>query len=98
MLEERSAKANVLSMNPSDSPTYSVSFRLQKTTTEFAFVSVPVTAELLLPQDDGTARLNGSALAQRAIAMGQEPGVKWHQEGSAVELHPVQMPPAGGQS
>ena len=28
-------------------PTYSVSFRLQRTTTEFAFVSVPVTAVIL---------------------------------------------------
>ncbi|HEV2949388.1 MAG TPA: hypothetical protein VGX70_18580 [Gemmataceae bacterium] len=35
-------------------PTYSVSIRLQRTTTEVAFVSVPVTADLMIEQPDGT--------------------------------------------
>jgi hypothetical protein len=78
--------------------TYSVSFRLQRTTTEFAFVSVPVTSDLLLPQADGTARLNGPALAQRAIELGHASSLTWHPEGTAVELHPIQVAPPAAQA
>ena len=37
-------------------PNYSISFRLQRTTTEFAFVRVPVTGDLMIEQPGGPRR------------------------------------------
>ncbi len=78
-----------------DAPTCSISIRLQRTTTEFAFVSVPVAAELLRTQADGTARLDAAALAKRAIELGEAESVAWHPEGTALALHPIQVAPPG---
>jgi len=76
-------------------PVYSVSFRLQRTTTEVAFVSVPVTADLMVAQPDGSGRIDVIRLVQRAVEMGRTPGVAWEPEGQRVEPHPVQVPPPG---
>jgi hypothetical protein len=76
-------------------PTYSVSFRLQRTTTEAAFVSVPVTDDLIVEQPDGTGRIDVTRLVQRAVEMGQAPGVVWQPEGQQVQPHPIQTPPPG---
>jgi hypothetical protein len=76
-------------------PTYSVSFRLQRTTTEVAFVSVPVTADLMIDQPDGTGRIDVARMVQRAIEMGQAPGIVWQPENQQVQPHPIQMPPPG---
>ena len=76
-------------------PTYSVSFRLQRTTTEVAFVSVPVTADLMIEQPDGTGRIDVAKMVQRAVALGQAPGVAWQPEGQQVQPHPIQTPPPG---
>ena len=76
-------------------PTYSDSFRLQRTTTEVAFVSVPVTADLMTEQPDGTGRIDGARMVQRAVEMGQAPGVAWQPEGRQVQPHPIQTPPPG---
>jgi hypothetical protein len=72
---------------------YSVSFRLQRTTTEFAFVSVPVTGDLMVKQPDGTARIDVAKMVQRAIEMGRDSGVAWQPEGQYIEPHPIQTPP-----
>jgi hypothetical protein len=79
----------------SQGPTYSVSFRLQRTTTEFAFVSVPVTADLLVEQSDGTGRIDVNKMIARAIELGQAPDVPWQPEERHVRPHPIQMPPPG---
>jgi hypothetical protein len=76
-------------------PTSSVSFRLQRTTTEFTFVSVPVTADLIVEQPDGTGRIDVPRLVQRAVELGQTVEVEWHTEGQEVQPHPVQTPPPG---
>jgi hypothetical protein len=76
-------------------PTYSVSFRLQRTTTEFAFVSVPVSADLMVEQPDGTGRIDVAKMVERAIEMGRAPGVAWQPEDQQVQPHPIQMPPPG---
>ena len=76
-------------------PTYSVSFRLQRTTTEFAFVSVPVTGDLMIEQPDGTGRIDVAKMVERAIEMGQASGVSWQPEGQQVQPHPIQTPPLG---
>jgi hypothetical protein len=80
-------------MSDPEVPAYSISYRLRRTTTEFAFVSVPVTADLLNKQPDGTGRLDGNRVVQRAIEMGQAPGVEWTLEERQIQPHPVQMPP-----
>jgi hypothetical protein len=36
----------------------SVQFRLQRVTTEYCYINVPVTSDLMIPQPDGTGRLN----------------------------------------
>jgi hypothetical protein len=76
-------------------PTYSVAFRLQRTTTEVAFVSVPVTADLIIEQPDGTGRIDVAKMVQRATEMGQAPGVAWQPESQQVQPHPTQTPPSG---
>lgn len=74
---------------------YSVSFRLQRTTTEFAFVSVPVSADLTILQPDGTRRIDVAKLVERAVEMGELQGVAWHIEQQEVQPHPIQTPPPG---
>jgi hypothetical protein len=74
---------------------YSVSFRLQRTTTEVAFVSVPVTADLIVEQPDGTGRIDVTKIVERAVEMGQAPGVVWQSESQQVQPHPIQAPPPG---
>jgi hypothetical protein len=76
-------------------PTYSVSFRLQRTTSEFAFVSVPVSEELIVRQPDGSGRIDVQKMVQRAVELGQAPHVEWQLEGQEVRPHPIQMPPDG---
>lgn len=76
-------------------PTYSVSFRLQRTTTEYAFVSVPVSADLMIEQPDGSGRIDVAKMVQRAIEMGQAQCVSWHLEEQQVQPHPIQAPPPG---
>ena len=53
-------------------PTYSISFRLQRTTTEVAFVSVPVSADRR-SSSPGTGRIDVNKMVERAIEMEQRP-------------------------
>jgi len=73
--------------------TYSVSLRLQRTTTEFAFVSVPLTADLTIAKPDGTGQIDVEKMVQRAVEMGQASSVSWQKEEQHVKPHPVQMAP-----
>jgi hypothetical protein len=72
---------------------YSVSFRLQRTTTEFAFVSVPVSVDMIIRQTDGSGRLDVPKMTARAIEMGQAIETVWEQETQDVQMHPIQMAP-----
>ena len=47
---------------------HAVSLRLQRTTTEAGFISVPVTLDLMIRQLDGTVRLDVSKIDEEAIA------------------------------
>jgi hypothetical protein len=73
--------------------TFSVSIRVQRTTTEEAFVSVPVTPDLIVTQPDGTGRIDTGKLFSRAVEMGHESSVVWQTETQEVQLHPIQVPP-----
>jgi len=74
----------------------SVSFRLQRVTTEAAHVSVPLSDDLWLPNPDGsgTFTLNSDKLAAIAIEMGKLPSTSWTVDDDVViTLHPLQIPP-----
>ncbi len=73
--------------------TYSVSFRLQRVTVEYAYVSVPVTSDLIAKQEDGTGRIDVPRMVQRAVEMGQSPDVRWHPEDQQIQPHPLQKAP-----
>lgn len=79
-------------MNEPIVPTYSVSFRLQRTTTEFAFVSVPVTLELMIERPGGKGRIDVAKMVQRAIELGRAQGVAWPLEGQQIRPRPIQTP------
>jgi hypothetical protein len=75
-------------------PTYSVTFRLQRTTTESAFVSVPVTSDLIVVMNDGKGRLAVEKMLLRAAKLGADVNLDWQFERRVVEPHPVQsLPP-----
>jgi hypothetical protein len=74
-------------------PNYSVSFRLQRTTTEFAFVSVPVTHDLMLERPDGTGSLDVERMVERAVEMASASEVMWQHESCHIQPHPIQTPP-----
>jgi hypothetical protein len=74
---------------------YSISFRLQRTTVETAFIKVPVTNDLMIAQPDGTGRIDVDKMVARAIELGQETTVLWVPESQQVRPHPIQVPPPG---
>lgn len=74
-------------------PSYSVSFRLQRTTTEFAFVSVPVTDDLMRERPDGSWGFEVEKMVERAIEMAGASEVTWQPESCRIHLHPIQMAP-----
>jgi hypothetical protein len=80
-------------MNDESQKTFSISMRLQRTITEFAFVSVPVTQELLVDQSDGTQRLDVNKVTQYALELGQTHGLNWQPEDAQIQLHPIQTAP-----
>ena len=79
--------------------TYSISFRLRRTTYEEAFVSVPVTDDLwqVTPDEQGRIHLDSNKAMEVALSLGARPEICWRLEGtSLVELHPVQVAPNEG--
>ena len=76
--------------------TYSISFRLRRTTYEEVFVSVPVTDDLWqdTPDHQGRVRLDGKKAMDAALRLGADPEICWKSEGTPIiELHPVQTAP-----
>lgn len=75
-------------------PTYSISVRLQRTTTEECFVSVPVTDDVMQePDADGVMRLDAAKVIAAAVELG-EASAEWTQESRQVTPHPIQKPPS----
>src|SRR5438105_1040919 len=72
-----------------DPANYSVSFRLQRTTTEYAYVLVPITPDLV--KDEG--HLDVTKLSQAAIEKGRMTSVVWYPDDQKVALHPIQKLP-----
>lgn len=72
---------------------YSISFRLQRTTVEETYVSVPVTDALLReePAEDGSFRIDTEKFVAAAIELGS--GADWLPENQQVVPHPIQKAP-----
>jgi hypothetical protein len=82
-------------MTPTDASEqrYSISLRIQRITTEFAFVRVPVTSDIIDEKFDGTGRINTAKLIQGGIDLGNLPDVLWTIEERTIQPHPIQTPP-----
>jgi hypothetical protein len=79
--------------------TYSIMLRLRRVTVEDAYVAVPVTGSILVPDEEGTLRVNPDAFVTEAIRISGDPRVEWQVESTTTEPHPVQGPlPEGRQS
>jgi hypothetical protein len=81
---------------PEDEAIYvdSVSWRLIRTTVEYAYVSVPIAGDMVKPDAQGVYRIQAEAMGQRAVDMGQSPEVVWYREQQRIDLHPQQKEPA----
>ncbi|MER6208798.1 hypothetical protein ACWDG9_26245 [Streptomyces sp. NPDC001073] len=73
---------------------YSVSVRLQRTTVEERYVSVPVTDAVMRaePDPDGSRRLDADKLLAAAIELGRD-DTDWLPEEREVTIHPIQKAP-----
>jgi len=47
----------------------------------------------MIRQPDGTARLDGAKMMQRAVEMGQAADIPWELESQQVQPHLIQTPP-----
>lgn len=75
----------------SDARTYSIQVRLQRTTVEDGYVSVPITGAVTMQHEDGSTRVDGAAVFAAALRMGADPRVEWKAETTQVQVHPLQM-------
>ena len=80
-------------MNDDSKNTFSISMRLQRTISEFTFVSIPINDEVLVQHADGTKRVDVDKLTQQAIILGDLHSLEWHLEEQKVQLHPIQTAP-----
>jgi hypothetical protein len=70
-------------------PSYSIKFRMQRTTKESGFVSVPITTDLF--REDG--HLDAEKAMQLAVKMAEQKSMGWEPEGEPiVSPHPLQLP------
>jgi hypothetical protein len=76
---------------------YSIQFRLQRVTIEHAFVTVPVTSEVMVEGPDGKGKLDVAKLTERAVEISRDPGVKWYVEKQGTTPHPIQRPMEPGE-
>lgn len=83
---------------PDDAMTYSISLRLRRTTIDYAYISVPVTGDVVKRDAQGVGRLDVVELTRLALEMGKDPGVTWYQEEQTAEPHPVQKARDPGES
>ena len=74
--------------------TYSISVRLQRTTTEEAYLSVPVDEAIMQdePAADGNYRIDPGKLWAAAIRLAEH-STNWTIEDQQVNPHPVQKAP-----
>jgi hypothetical protein len=74
--------------------TYSISVRLQRTTTEECYVSVPVGEAVMAdePERDGSWRLDPAKVMAAAVELGAATD-DWVLEEREISVHPIQKAP-----
>ena len=72
--------------------TSSISVRLQRTTTEETYLSVPVDAAIMQPAPDGSYRIDPGKLWAQAIRLAEQ-SADWTVEDRQVRAHPIQKAP-----
>ena len=72
--------------------TLSISVRLRRRQTETAQVSVPITEEVMRPDNEGGGqKLDVDKIIEAAIRLGKLNSTEWEIEGEPeIQLHPVQ--------
>jgi len=88
-----------------EEPPYSISVRVRRTTTGYAYIAVPVSDELMQTDESGAvacdpagfAHLDPGKVLQRALELAQSPNVRWHPEEEQIEPHPTQKAPERGE-
>jgi hypothetical protein len=72
--------------------TLSISVRLRRRQTETAQVSVPITEDVMQPDEEGAGKkLDVDKIIEAALQLGKHDSVEWEIEGEPeVQLHPVQ--------
>jgi hypothetical protein len=75
--------------------TLSISVRLRRRQTETAQVSVPITEEVMRPNDEGGGlKMDVDKIIEAAIQLGKLNSTEWEMEGEPeIQLHPVQNSP-----
>jgi hypothetical protein len=79
--------------------TLSISVRLRRRQTETAQVSVPITEEVMRPDDEsGALKMDVDKIIEAAIQLGKLDSTAWEIEGEPeIQLHPVQNASAGSE-
>jgi hypothetical protein len=73
----------------------SISVRLRRRQTETAQVSVPITEEVMRPNDEGGGlKMDVDKIIEAALQLGKLNSTEWEIEGEPeIQLHPVQKDP-----
>ncbi len=71
--------------------THSIRVTLQKISTEYLNVEVPINNDVLQPANaDGTVKVDGKKVLQMAIEIGEKAEEGWRVENSSIQVHPTQ--------
>ena len=75
--------------------TLSMSVRLRRVRTETTTVSVPITQEVMRPNDEGDGlKMDVDKIIEAALQLGKFDSIEWEIEGEPeIQLHPIQNAP-----
>jgi hypothetical protein len=75
--------------------TLSMSVRLRRVRTETTTVSVPITQEVMRPDDQGDGlKMDVDKIIEAALQLGKFDSIEWEIEGEPeIQLHPIQSTP-----
>lgn len=74
----------------------SISVRIRQVVVRDAYISVPISDELMVSHPDGSFRLDGERVFSKAIELSSSPSEFWTVESESVEVHPIQQPEPPG--
>ncbi len=80
---------------------YSISVRLRRTITEYCYIRVPVTDDIMqigeagavVTDEKGQARIDPEKMADQAVQLARLPSVVWYREAEQIQPHPLQKKP-----